>query len=206
VELPPGDPLADLPYYAPNLWPTRPKGFREAVEMYLRRSRVVALDLLGALAVVLGAPRDAFAASFDRPMTLLRANWYPPRPSCAGARDFGIAEHTDYGCLTLLATDGSPGLEVRARNGTWLPVTAPPGEFVINFGEMLESWSGGRVLATPHRVIGGAAERVSIPLFFNPGHDANVAPPGAPPLLAGAHLSARYNETYLHIAADRNDA
>ena len=52
-------------------------------------------------------------------MALLRGNYYPSRPDWAGAKDFGIATHTDYGCLTLLATDGSPGLEVRKRGGGW---------------------------------------------------------------------------------------
>ena len=69
----------------------------------------------------------------------------------------------------------------------------------FNFGEMLEFWSGGKVLATPHRVIGNDDERISIPLFFNPNHDANVAPNGAPPISAGEHLEQRYKETYVHL-------
>jgi isopenicillin N synthase-like dioxygenase len=64
--------------------------------------------------------------------------------------------------------DGTPGLEVRKRGGGWIPVSAPVGEFVINFGEMLEMWTQKRVVATPHRVVGGDAERMSIPLFYNP--------------------------------------
>ncbi|MEX0312081.1 MAG: 2OG-Fe(II) oxygenase family protein, partial [Tateyamaria sp.] len=101
---------------------------------------------------------------------------------------------------TLLATDGSPGLEVRKRGGGWIPVSAPPGEFIINFGEMLEFWTGGTVKATPHRVVGGTAERISIPLFFNPTYDTNVAPAGSGQvMLAGDHLSARFEETYVHL-------
>ena len=123
------------------------------------------------------------------------------RPYWATARDFGIATHTDYGCLTLLATDGSPGLEVRKRGGGWIPVTAPVGEFVINFGEMLEIWTGGRIKATPHRVLGPKAERISVPLFFNPNHDAIVSPPWAAPVRAVDHLQARFNQTYLHLQA-----
>ncbi len=133
-------------------------------------------------------------------MALLRGNYYPARPRWAGTRDFGIAPHTDYGCLTLLATDGTAGLEVQRRGGEWLPVAAAPGTFVVNFGEMLEMWTGGAVRATPHRVIGTDAERLSAPLFFNPRYDTDVAPPGATrPILAGDHLSRRYDETYLHL-------
>jgi len=71
---------------------------------------------------------------------------------------------------------------------------------VINFGEMLEMWTEGRVKATPHRVRGSEAERISVPLFYNPRHDANVAPPASGQVIeAGAHLKKRFEETYLHL-------
>ena len=88
------------------------------------------------------------------------------------------------------------------RDGTWRPVQADPGTFIINFGEMLEMWTDGQIRATPHRVVGGAHERISIPLFFNPVYDTNVTPPGAAPLSAGEHLSRRYQETYTHLQDD----
>ena len=84
--------------------------------------------------------------------------------------------------------------------GKWQAVQVPPGEFIINFGEMLEFWSGGEVKATLHRVRGDSQERLSIPLFFNPNHDTNVAPEGAShPILAGEHLQKRFGETYRHL-------
>ena len=65
---------------------------------------------------------------------------------------------------------------------------------------MMEFWSDGVVRATPHRVVGGKAERISVPLFFNPSHETNVAPMGSDEVvLAGDHLSRRYNETYVHL-------
>ena len=186
--------------YAPNQWPDKPEGFQTLIEAYYRDACAVALDILRGMAVTLGAPADYFDAAFETPMALLRGNFYPSRPGWATARDFGIATHTDYGCLTLLATDGSPGLEVRKRGGGWIPVSAPPGEFVINFGEMMELWSGGRVRATPHRVIGTDAERISVPLFFNPSHDTNVGPMGTDKVvLAGDHLAKRFQDTYVHL-------
>ena len=172
-ELPRSHLLADKTFYAPNLWP-EDDVFRGIITAYYV---------------------DACAVS----LALLRGNYYPARPAWAGARDFGIATHTDYGCLTLLATDGSAGLEVRKRGGGWIPLSAPPGEFIINFGEMLEFWTAGEVQATPHRVVGTDAERISVPLFFNPRFDTNVAPEGQPQVLAGDHLSARFRETYVHL-------
>ena len=196
----PGHPLADKTFYAPNLWPEDP-AFHRIIAAYYDDACAVAQQLLRAIARSIGADADHFEGAFDTPMALLRGNFYPARPDWAGARDFGIATHTDYGCLTLLATDGSPGLEVRKRGGGWIPVSAAPGTFVINFGEMLQSWTQGQIVATPHRVIGGSDERISVPLFFNPSFDTNIAPDGQPPMKAGVHLTKRFEETYVHLQA-----
>ena len=201
-ELDPADPVAalGLPAYAPNLWPAHPEGFAETLKVYYVRATGLALRLLEAIADAVGEDGAYFADKFTRPMALLRGNFYPERPDWATERDFGIATHTDYGCLTLLATDGVPGLEVRLRGGGWLPVVAEPGTFIINFGEMLEMWTGRRIVATPHRVKGSDEERISVPLFFNPNFDANVAPEGSGNVIRAVdHLQKRFNETYLHL-------
>lgn len=200
LTLPEGHPLTAIPVYAPNLWPDQPVGFQSMISAYYKEACGVAMDVLRALSLSLGRAGDAFDAAFDTPMALLRGNYYPTRPAWATEKDFGIATHTDYGCLTLLATDGSPGLEVRKRGGGWIPVQAEPGVFVINFGEMMQFWTAGEVLATPHRVVGTDAERISVPLFFNPSHDTNVAPLGSDQeIAAGDHLARRFNETYVHL-------
>ncbi len=191
---------SDLPAYAPNQWPDGPEDFGIIVENYYARALAFSGDILAAIIGGLGEDPAYFRAQFDRPMALLRGNYYPPRPDDAGPKDFGIATHTDYGCLTLLAMDGTPGLEVRKRGGGWIPVSAPIGEFVINFGEMLEMWTDGQVVATPHRVVGGSDERMSVPLFYNPNAETNVAPIGSGKTIRAAdHLQKRFDETYLHL-------
>ncbi len=201
-ELPEGDPLrrSGLGVYAPNQWPENLPDFRLSVTSYYAKALKVSMQILRGVAEAIGEDPAYFDDKFDRPMALLRGNYYPERPAWAGEKDFGIATHTDYGCLTLLATDGTPGLEVRKRGGGWIAVNAAPGTFVINFGEMLQMWTGRRVLATPHRVRGTDQERVSIPMFFNPNYDTNVAPRGAKEAIsAGEHLTKRYDETYVHL-------
>lgn len=191
---------SDLRTYAPNQWPDIPRDFQVTIENYYVRALAFSSDLLAAIAAAIGEDAAYFRSQFDQPMALLRGNYYPPRPKDAGADDFGIATHTDYGCLTVLAMDGTPGLEVRKRGGGWIPVSAPVGEFVINFGEMLEMWTQKRVVATPHRVVGGTSERLSIPLFYNPNADTNVAPIGSGKVIRAVdHLQKRYDETYVHL-------
>ena len=59
-----------------------------------------------------------------------------------------------------------------------------------------ERWTGGRIKATPHRVLGSGQPRFSIPFFFEPRADAVIAPlPLAgiepfQPFLYGDHLWA----------------
>ncbi|WP_299663541.1 2-oxoglutarate and iron-dependent oxygenase domain-containing protein [uncultured Ruegeria sp.] len=203
-ELQADDPYAGcgLSIYAPNLWPEGADAFRETIQAYYSDACAVAMRVLRAIAVAIGREAKCFDAAFDTPMALLRGNFYPQRPDWAGENDFGIGAHTDYGCLTLLATDGTPGLEVRMPSGDWQAVNAAPGQFIINFGEMLEIWTEGEVKATEHRVKGSSDERISVPLFFNPSFDTNVAPPASGKVIrAGEHLTQRFNETYLHLNA-----
>lgn len=203
IDLEASDPVhaLGLPAYAPNIWPDAPVGFAQALKSYYQQSTDFALDLLCAIADAADADSHYFRDKFSYPMALLRGNYYPERPAWATDKDFGIATHTDYGCLTLLATDGSSGLEVRKRGGGWIPVSAPIGEFIINFGEMLEIWTKGRIKATPHRVLGPEHERISVPLFFNPSHDTVISTNAAEPILANDHLQRRFDETYVHLQA-----
>ncbi|MDP2495904.1 2-oxoglutarate and iron-dependent oxygenase domain-containing protein [Shimia thalassica] len=192
----------NLSVYAENQWPADMPAFRTTIQEYYSKASRVSLKLLRGIAAAIGQPEDYFDAAFSRPMALLRGNFYPERPSWATDKDFGIGAHTDYGCLTLLATDGVPGLEAQSRGGAWVPVEAEPGVFIINFGEMLEMWTAGAVRATPHRVKGSVQERISVPMFFNPNHDTNVALIGSGQVIrAGDHLKKRFEETYVHLKA-----
>ncbi|MCV2891889.1 isopenicillin N synthase family dioxygenase [Lentibacter sp. XHP0401] len=202
-ELPEGDPLKEsgLLVYGANQWPDVPVGFATTVQEYYTQAIELCRALLRYIAEAAGQDAGYFETRFTRPMALLRSNYYPARPAWAGEKDFGIAAHSDYGCLTLLTGDGTAGLEVLGTDGTWHGVEVTPGEFVINFGEMLEMWSGGKVKATLHRVVGTGAERISVPMFFNPNYDTDVSAEGAEPISAGEYLTRRYDETYVHLQA-----
>ena len=194
------NPLSKLSVYSQNIWPNEPKEFSKTILSYYNNAMALSKDILRKISNIIGQDHNYFDDKFEMPMALLRGNFYPKRPNWAGEKDYGIASHTDYGCLTLLANDGTPGLEVLNLDRQWTPVDFKPGEFVVNFGEMLQMWSNGQIKATQHRVKGSLTERISIPLFFNPSYHTDISPKDSTKkITAGEYLTKRYNETYVHL-------
>lgn len=76
--------------------------------------------------------------------------------------------HTDFGVITLLLTDGLPGLQVQNQNtGQWVSVPPDENAFVVNVGDMLQQITGGYFKSNLHRVLNlGDADRHSVPYFF----------------------------------------
>jgi len=171
TELPP-DPR---PMHGPNLWPDRPEPLREAVTSWMVEMEALGQQLLSSMAGGLGLGHDFFRGGLTAdPTCLFRIFRYPPHPGGNGG--WGVGEHTDYGLLTLLATDGTPGLEVKVRN-EWRPVAADADLLVCNLGDMLDRLTEGRYHSTPHRVRNHAGhDRYSLPFFLDPGWDASVGP------------------------------
>src|SRR5205085_1166939 len=89
--------------------------------------------------------------------------------------------HTDYGFITILRSETSPGgLQVRRRDGTWLDAPAIEGAFVVNIGDALMRWTNDQWVSTLHRVAnppegsGAQARRQSIPFFLNPSAETVI--------------------------------
>lgn len=172
AELPP-DPR---PMHGRNIWPEHPSRLQPLVTEWMAGMEQLAQSLLAQMAVGLGQPADFFASGLTaQPTPLFRIFRYPPHPQ--GDTDtWGVGEHTDYGLLTLLATDGTPGLEVKSH-GAWIPAPADADLVICNIGDMLDRLTGGRYRSTPHRVRNHAgSDRYSLPFFFDPGWDAVVEP------------------------------
>ena len=57
------------------------------------------------------------------PVSVLRLLRYKIEPSSVGEGVLGCGAHSDYGFCTLLHVKSSrSGLEIRARDGSWVPV------------------------------------------------------------------------------------
>ena len=107
------------------------------------------------------------------PTPLFRIFRYPPHPP-DGADLWGVAEHSDYGLLTLLAHDGTAGLQVKVGD-EWIDAPHDPQLIICNLGDMLDRLTAGRYRSTPHRARNSSvADRYSLPFFLDPGWDAVI--------------------------------
>lgn len=184
-ETPPGDPRYATPLHGSNLWPDRPSSLRPAVERWMAAMETLAQGLLRAVAAYFELLRPDTAATFRswfvQPTTLFRIFRYPaldgarPEAMASTPPAFGVGEHTDYGFLTMLSTDGVAGLEIRL-DGAWYELPDDPEIIFVNVGDMLERASGGHLRSTPHRVRLPDRERLSFPYFFDPSFDARLHP------------------------------
>ncbi|WP_291045622.1 2-oxoglutarate and iron-dependent oxygenase domain-containing protein [Herbiconiux sp.] len=180
---------ADTPDYmrldGPNQWPAALPELQETVAEWYDELDRVALTLLRAWAVSLGADEGVFDAAFaERPSTLIKIVRYPGRSDPEPKQ--GVGAHKDSGVLTLLLVEpGKAGLQVE-KDGEW--IDAPPLEdaFVVNIGELLEVATDGYLKATVHRVISPRTgdDRISIPFFYAPALDSTVPRITLPPELA----------------------
>ncbi len=204
----PDDPdiLARTPFVGPNRWPRVP-GFRATMLRYFETMLGVGLDLHRAIATDLQLPADYFARSYDRPLSALRVLRYPPHPGMFDGTQYGAGPHTDYGGVTLLAQDGTGGLEVRRRDGEWVAVAPAAGTFVCNIGDAMMRWTNDVYVSNAHRVVNRSGrERYSAAFFCEPNPDATIAcipacadsgnPAKYPPIAFADFLRSRLEPTY----------
>ena len=208
-ELTPANPLA-----APNQWPAEETlpSFRSALDAYEAAVEQVARGLVRAMAVAFGLEPHALDSGFVQPTTWLRLLHYPARPADAPSGLYGSAPHTDFGCLTILAQDAVGGLQVCTPEGAWIDVPPVAGSFVVNTGDIVPVWSGGRWRSTPHRVVNPSgpsgpskAERYSVAYFFDPSFDTEVRAltgGGTGSFHFGDHVRAQLDATYSYRQDD----
>ncbi len=165
-------------------------GWRPEAAAYYRSMEGLGGALLRSVARGLGLPEASFAPLFEGGISTLRLLHYPVRPAAmlAAAGEDVIVDHrgrrlavsgkahVDSGFVTLLAQNGVEGLQALDRSGTWVDIPPQNGTLVVNFGKLLDRWTGGRIKATEHRVLGSGRERCSVPFFYEPRVDARIAP------------------------------
>ncbi|MEE3353527.1 MAG: 2OG-Fe(II) oxygenase family protein [Actinomycetota bacterium] len=175
-ECPPGhQALAECDLYGANRWPEHLPDMPAVVASWWAAMDGFVDRLLDGVAPILGLDRSVLADALVAPLTNSTLLHYPPRrfddPSP------GFHAHKDITVLTVLDPDAVGGLEVRTREGEWVEPECPDDALLVNVGDVLEVWTGGRLVSTPHRVANpDGAERYSAPFFVVPNH-AVVAEP-----------------------------
>lgn len=181
------------PQLVPDNWLATAKAYFAAMES-------IGFQILDSLSRSLGIDVRIFRDAFQDGISTLRLLHYPAPEQThqstendpgrfieiAGkAVEQTTRPHVDSGLLTVLAQCGVGGLQAADHQGNWLDVPVHDDGFVINFGGLMELWTGGRIKATRHRVLSRGQERFSVPFFFEPRPSTRIAPlPGSPPTAA----------------------
>ncbi len=175
------DRVADDVFQGQTPFPDWQPGLQPVARAYIEACEALAFRLLSIVSAGLGARDDALADAFRGVHTsFLRLNHYPTQDPAAADVDrpagLGIHHHTDAGALTLLLTDGKPGLQV-LKDDAWHPVDPLPGGLIVNIGDMVQVWSNDAYRAPLHRVQAMETEpRLSLAYFFNPAYGAVIRP------------------------------
>jgi len=166
-------------FMPPNLWPVEVPGFREQAYGLFQALDNLGLRVLSALAMHIGLPGDFFTDKTNFGNSILRPIHYPPitSPDIPNVR---AGAHEDINLITLLVGASAAGLEVKARNGDWVPFTAESDTIVVNIGDMLQRLSNHVYPSTTHRVVNPPGEaarqpRYSTPYFLHANPDYLIA-------------------------------
>lgn len=147
-------------FYGENVFPD--EEFARVWCSYFAHLQELSRRLMAAVRATLGLPASQWASSVDRPADVLRFLSYPEVES-AGPR---MAAHYDDNLLTLLhqsrPENGFSALQVMLPGeDVWRSVEPDDRFFVVNVGDSLMYLTGGRAIATKHRVVNPPPERLA---------------------------------------------
>ncbi|KAB2018049.1 hypothetical protein E1A91_D08G205200v1 [Gossypium mustelinum] len=196
-----------------NQWPLEEDlpSWRSTMETYHQKLLSAVTKLLSLIALSLKLEEDFFekVGALIEPLAFIRLLHYPDLNS-SSEEIFGASAHSDYGMVTLLVTDGVPGLQICREKSkqpqVWEDVPSMSGAFIVNIGDMMERWTNGLFRSTLHRVLQPRQDRYSVAFFTNPSKDCIVeclescctesCPPRFPPIKAIDYLEERLRLTY----------
>ena len=175
-ECPKENPVKDeCVLYGSNKWVSQVDDMKEILLSYWEECDSLTFTLLSHLAVALGVEPGIILDFFNEPLTNMTLLHYPV--SSSKSENSGIHPHKDISAITILHPDPLGGLEIRTRKGEWIEILCPQEALLVNIGDFMEVWSGGRFISTPHRVSNrNQKPRYSAPYFSVPRHSTLVKP------------------------------
>jgi isopenicillin N synthase-like dioxygenase len=182
-------------------WGQCPDALRKELSAYYKNTSSLAAELLSwienespeEVSRHYSMPLSSMIDNSDQ--TLLRVLHYPPLAGDEEPDAIRAAAHEDINLITLLPAANEPGLQVKAKDGTWLDVPCDFGNLIVNIGDMLQEASGHYFPSTTHRVINPEGTdvtkaRISLPLFLHPRPDVKLSERHT----AGTYLHERLTE------------
>ena len=160
-----------------NLWPDLYRAHLDSIHALVKSIFHCFNHIVQAFAVAFGLERHALDSLFEQTNIGMKAHYYPEHPDHLENDAYTLFPHTDFVFVTLLATDGNPGLEVQDDAGKWHQVPFKPNRLILNTGEVIERLTNDHFIATRHRVVTPPnVERLSMPVFLNPEADQIIEP------------------------------
>jgi isopenicillin N synthase-like dioxygenase len=197
-------------FFAPNTWPEQLPELRPALTAYFAAAVRVGFTLTDVFAAALGLADGWFRPFVNRSTLTMRVNHYESASGSARPLpgQMRMGAHTDYGIVTVLYVDASPGLQIMGPDGRFFDVVSHPGALLVNLGDLTARWTNDRWRSTLHRVVppasdeGGPFTRRSVALFLDGNYDAVIdcvptccgpeRPRRHAPVVAGEHLMAKF--------------
>lgn len=170
-------PISDEPFIGPTVLPDDTVAPDFAAAHFQLQHEImtkVVPPLLRAFSLALNLEAHWFDRFFTEPTLIQRVIHYPALYSGAG-------KHTDNGIFTVLIQEQheNPSLRVHTKDA-WIDVPCLENTFIINLGDMLQLWTNGLFVSTPHEVIHSRpVTRLSMPFFIYPNIDAVIEPFGS---------------------------
>lgn len=194
--------------WGPNFWPNEVPDFGPTLVQLYRHLDGLGQILLEAAAAYIDEPANRFSGMATESDTIVRVLYYPPVSADVPPGAVRSAAHEDINLITLLSGATSEGLELKRRDGSWMPVHTGFDTIVVDAGDMLQNVTNGLYKSTTHRVVNpgnSTSERFSIPCFVHARADVDLTPlpscvartGGAsqfPSVTAGEYLQQRLRE------------
>ena len=188
-------------YYHFYPWGQCPEALHPQISQYYEEANTLAKELLGWIEK--HSPSEV-SDKYSQPLggmikdsdqTLLRILHYPPLKGDEEVDAIRAAAHEDINLITILPAANEPGLQVQAKDGSWIDVPCDFGNLIVNIGDMLQEASGGYFPSTTHRVVNPdgtdmTKSRISLPLFLHPRPDVVLSERHT----AGSYLQERLRE------------
>ncbi|CAI0375868.1 unnamed protein product [Linum tenue] len=147
------------------MWPQGNPHFSEVVHRYGLMMAEVQKLVVKMMVESYGISKDKEEAVANSTTYLLRLLRYERSPTVE--TNIGLKAHIDKSFITVLHQNHVHGLEVRSRDGQWIPYRpSSPSSFAVLAGDILMAWSNDRIQSCYHRsFIDGDETRYVVGLF-----------------------------------------